>query len=228
MKNYSYLMKSAIVMLAGMYLVACSQSTVTPVSSYWDSSLDRAFDSATDRPPTPKTLCVMSRILASQGKDTECEYILNRILREHPGYTMASCDLAELQMRQQRIDDAIETLAEALALSSDDPILLNNLGMCFMTKNRHDEALSKFTQASSIKPRDMRYKANKAVALGMLGRYDESLQVYLEVLGQPAEAHYNLAVLCEARGDFERSKQEYACAERLENLSDLPDDIYID
>ena len=223
--NNRYLIKSAIVLLVGIQLAACSSSTVIPVSHWERSNRDIEFDSATNKPPTPKTLCVMSRILASQGKDTECEYILQRILREHPNYALAYVDLAELQMRQQRTDDAIETLTAGLTQSPDDPILLNNLGMCLMVKNQHEEALSKFTQALSARPRDMRYKANTAVALGMMGHYDESLKIYQEVLGHSAQAHYNLAVLCEARGDYERSVQEYTRAAALDDSIDVTEDI---
>ena len=59
------------------------------------------------------------------------------------------------------------------------------------------------------------YRGNVAMAVGMQGRYDEALTLYKQVL-TPADAHYNLGVLCEARGDVTRAFDEYARAKELE------------
>jgi Flp pilus assembly protein TadD len=75
----------------------------------------------------------------------------------------------------------------------------------------YEKAADSFASAVANQPDDARYKANQAMAMGMAGRYDESLNKYQEVL-PPAEAHYNLAVVCEARNDMDRANEEYAKA----------------
>ena len=53
------------------------------------------------------------------------------------------------------------------------------------------------------------------MALGMLGRYEEALAVYEQVV-LPARAHYNVAVLAEARNDTDRAEVEYAIAMEMD------------
>jgi hypothetical protein len=51
-----------------------------------------------------------------------------------------------------------------------------------------------------------------ATALGLLGRIDESLALFYQVL-PPGDAHHNVAVLCRSIGNEERARVEFARAE---------------
>jgi tetratricopeptide (TPR) repeat protein len=175
---------------------------------------DEAFQRGTNRPPTLQTRHALARLLADQGKDEESEAVLRQLLAEWPGFVNAYCDLAELQMRQGRADDAIRTLSVGLGRAPKDPVLLNNLGVCWLFKNDLGRALQMFTAAAAVAPSNARYRANMAMAMGLQGRYEESLALYEQVL-PPAEAHSNLAVLCRARGDEVRAAKESASAKIL-------------
>lgn len=175
---------------------------------------DDLFEAAANRPPTAKTLYAMARLLATRGRDVESEWVLKRIISEHPEFMPAYCNLAELRMRQQRVDGAIQVLKVGLDVSPEDPVLWNNLGVCWIVKGDYEQALAMFTQAGSIIPYNARYRSNMAVALGMMGRYEESLSLFEQVVSA-ADAHYNLAVLCEARNDTTRAAEEYDEAREL-------------
>jgi Flp pilus assembly protein TadD len=179
-----------------------------------DAVSAEAPDLASDRPPTAKTLHAMAQILAAQGKNAESEWALRRVIHEYPLFMPAYCDLAELYMRQRRPEAAVAVLHAGLEVSPNDPILLNNLGMCRVTQGQYEDAMGLFTQAAAGAPVDARYRANMAMALGMLGRYEESLALYEQVL-PPAQAHYNLSILCTARNDSERAIQEYSLSVKL-------------
>jgi len=71
--------------------------------------------------------------------------------------------------------------------------------MCHLLKGDYDDALEQFTQASAVGD-DRRYRANMAVALGMLGRYNESMALYEQIVGEE-DAKHNLRVIIEARKD---------------------------
>jgi Flp pilus assembly protein TadD len=152
---------------------------------------DSAFDKAADRPPTTKTLYVMAKLYAGQGKDAEAEAALKRVLVESPKFTPAYCELAEAQLRQGRAEDAVRTLSAGLKVAPRDPVLLNDLGMCHLLKKDYERALTSFRAASAANPSDARYRSNTAVSLGMLGRYDEALVVYAQVVS-PADAARSL------------------------------------
>jgi Flp pilus assembly protein TadD len=204
----------SLLVLAAM-LGGCGGWSWTPPA--WPAASDLPNDELAaigDRPPTLKTRYAMARLLAAQGRDAECETVLQQILTESPGFMPAYCDLAELQMRQQRMDDAVHTLGAGLQVDPHNAILLNNLGFCHVMKNDFAKALDFFTEAAAVMPQNARYRANMALALGMLGRYDESLALAKQVLA-PAEAHHNLAVICAARGDPLRAAKEQARADAL-------------
>jgi Flp pilus assembly protein TadD len=186
--------------------------------SAWPAANDLPNDELAvvdDRPPTLKTRYAMARLLVAQGRDDECETVLQQILTESPDFMPAYCYLAELQMRQQRMDDAVHTLSAGLQVDPHSAILLNNLGFCHVMKNDFAKALDFFTEAAAAMPQNARYRANMALALGMLGRYDESLALAKQIL-TPAEAHHNLSVICAARGDLLRAAKEQARSDALE------------
>ena len=172
------------------------------------------FEAATPRVPTARTLYTMARILETQGKESESEYVLRKIVREHPDFAPAYCDLAETLLRQRRLDEAERTLHAGLAVSPRDAVLTNDLGMCKLSRGDFEQALVRFTKAAGIAPDDARFRSNMAVALGMLGRYSESLALYQLILPQH-EAHYNLGVLCDARHDSIRAAREFHEAQVL-------------
>ena len=159
---------------------------------------DIDFQTQGNNPPNAKTLSAMAEILAAQGRDSECEYVLKRIIHDNPKFLPAYNDLAELQMRQGRTNAAIQTLQQALSINPDDTVLLNNLGMCWVVRRDYESALEMFTKAAGLMPENTKYRANMAVALGMMGRDDESLSLFKQVLPED-EANHNLSVLKEAR-----------------------------
>jgi Flp pilus assembly protein TadD len=151
-----------------------------------------------DVPPTAKTLYSMAEILAAQGKDKECEFVLRRCLQEYPRFTPAYNSLAELQMRQGRVHEAVAMLTKALAVRPKDPVLLNNLGMCLLLRKEYAQALERFTQACGLVPENEKYRANMATALGLLGREEEAQALFEQTL-TIEKARHNVEILRKAR-----------------------------
>lgn len=169
-----------------------------------------------DRAPTVRTLHSMARVLAAQGRDGQCEIVLNKLISEHPDFMPAYVELAELLMRTDRNYDAVTVLSAAAAENPNDAVVRNDLGMALLLGGDAAGALEHFTAASELVPNDARSKANRAASLGLMGSYDESLEAYLDIV-PPADAHFNLAVLAESNGDTVRAAREFATAEAIEN-----------
>ncbi len=195
------------VLLTAMITSGCttvSQQSTLPLAEPWEAA-------SADRPPTASTLYRLARMLAATGKDPETEAVLLACLRRYPTFRLAFLDLAGLYVRHGKLDEAIDVLEQGLQRAPGDPILRNDLGMCWLFKGRYQHALDEFALAADAAPDDARFRANQALAAGMLGRYDEALAHYRQVM--PLwEAHYNLALVCEARADHERAEQEYTLA----------------
>jgi len=186
--------------LVGTLLSGCQEFSTGEQSDlrYRPSEADLAFEAGADHPPTLKTLYTTANILATQGRDAEAEIVLVRILREYPDFTPTYNNLAEVKMRQRHIDEAISILTEGLEVNPADPVLLNNLGMCWMIRREYGKALEMFTTAAGVRPESTRYRANMAVALGFLGRDTEALALYRQILSEE-QAIYNLEVIRRAR-----------------------------
>ena len=195
----------------------CSDSASSGTNTDWvmDKS-ELEFQTQGNNPPTAKTLSAMAEILAKQGRDSECEYVLKRIIQDNPEYLPAYNSLAELQMRQSHTNAAIETLQHALKINSEDTVLLNNLGMCWIVRREYETALKMFTRAAGIMPENMKYRSNMAVALGLMGRDEESLSLFKQILPDD-KANHNLSVLREARNS---NKSNPAAAFRSLHLKD--------
>jgi tetratricopeptide (TPR) repeat protein len=179
----------------------CSKEDAASKSKpdYSQSEADAAFAKGADQPPSIRTLYVMADILVKQGRDDQAEVLLTRIIHEHPRFTPAYNSLAELKMRQRQTDEAVKILSKGLEADSKDPVLLNNLGMCWMIKQKYDKALKYFTEAAGVNPESTRYRANMAAALGFMGRDDEALALYRQIL-PGNQATHNLEIIQSARG----------------------------
>ncbi|MCD6174394.1 MAG: tetratricopeptide repeat protein [Planctomycetes bacterium] len=149
-----------------------------------------------DRPPTAKTLYLMADMLQTQGKDVQAEQLYRRILAQYPEFSPAYNDLASLLMRQRRIPEAMKILEAGLELRASDPVLLNNTGMCWLIRKRYQNALDYFTKASAVIPENTRYRSNMATALSLMGRREEALALYRQILPEKA-AQENVRLLQE-------------------------------
>ena len=186
---------------AAAFFCGCEQTVTAKKTGpgYPVSEADAAFEKGAEQPPSLKTLYTMADILVAQGRDAQAEAVLTRILNEHPRFSPAYNSLAELKMRQRRIDEAIKILSGGLEVAPSDAVLLNNLGMCWMIKRRYEKALEFFTEAAGVNPQNTRYRANMAVALGFLGRDEETLGLYRQILPENQAGH-NLEIIRAARG----------------------------
>lgn len=184
----------ALVMMAG-----CAES-VQPAQAD-NARFSRpvsATQSQTEPAPTPRTLLALADILAAQGKDKDCEFVLSTCIRQHPDFAPCYNRLAELQIRQGRLAEAAEGLAKALQIWPNDAVLLNNMGMCCLIRRDYETALEFFTRAAVRAPDRPKYQANRATSLGMLGRDAEALAVLRQILPEEIAVH-NVEVLRQAR-----------------------------
>lgn len=195
-------------------ILACALLVVSGACSTTPSEEDYApnsFDRAVDRGPTVATLHATARVMAAQGRDGECEVVLEKLIAEHPDFLPAYNELAELHMRNGSLLSAQAALEVGLQRAPKDPTLLNNMGMTLLLQQRYEASLEYFTRATAADPGDARSRANMATALGLLGRADESLALFYQVM-HPEDAHHNVAVLCRSIGDERRAELEFARA----------------
>ena len=160
-KHYSYaasLLTMLLLALASPQAYAASKSA-TAKDAPKPSAADEQFAAGADRKPTPRTLYATALLLRNQGRDAECEAALLNIIRQHPKFTPAYAQLAELRVKQRRVNEARTALEAGLKVQPGEAVLLNNLGMCWMFEENYAKALDAFTKATAAIPRNARYRA---------------------------------------------------------------------
>lgn len=200
-------------LLAAALLTGCeSDNAVADKPDYQHiTEAEREFLEGSKAPPTSRTLHAMARLLVVQGRAEEAAFIWQRILRDDPNYLPAHSELGNIYLRDGKLDEAIAILDVGHERAVADPVLINNLGVCWLLKDEYGKAYNYFTQAHDVAPTMARYQANRATALSLMGDYDQSLEFFSEIMSV-GEAHYNVAVLAESRKDSARAEAEYQIA----------------
>ena len=180
--------------MLGLCLIAGCTNTVKSSLPDLNAQAQKQDALDPDRPPTERTLYIMADILATQGRDREAEQLYRRITTEYPDFLPGYNDYAQLLMRQRRIPEAMKTLESGLKVNPNDPVLTNNMGMCWLIRKDYEKALEYFTAAAGTVPDNTRYRSNMATALALLKRREEALSLYKQVLTEE-EAIKNVQIL---------------------------------
>jgi Flp pilus assembly protein TadD len=171
------------------------------------------FEGGALQAPNPSTVVMTGRVLRSQGRISEAEFVLRRVVSEHPEYAPGYSELAELLLKDGRSQETVILLEAGTALIPTSAMLHNDLGMCFVVSREFESARQEFLVASELAPEDAVYAANYAMVLGLQGRYQESLDSYALVIPLD-DAIANVSKLAEARGDADWSPSEQEIAEK--------------
>lgn len=170
-------------------LAACAGPPADPQSEW---------DAAAGRKPEPATLFSMARIYVAQGRDDQAEAALREVVNQDPDFVRAYEELAHLYVRRDLVDGAVAALEVGLQHQADDPVLLNDLGVCKLIQKNPVAAAEAFIRAAALEPDNARPRANLALALALQGRDDEALALWQQVI-RPSEARQNLELVKQAR-----------------------------
>ena len=226
---------SAAALALGFMLAGCQSNAdkaksdaangqVTKYQAAADAA-DHAFAEGAKQPAKPRTLYSLAKILCAQGRDREAATVLMTLIERHRNFLPAYNALAEIHMRADRPEDAVAALTAGLRQRPGDPVLANNLGMVYVVQGHYQQALQQFDQALAANPKEHGLLANKAMALGMLGRTDEAAEIYGQIM-TPLEARENLRILAKARGtsSVEDSEDGTDDDQPLETTTSAPGD----
>ena len=106
--------------VAAVLIVACAALGVAgcqedgPLAFGHKEEANAEWLMGSDRPPSAQTLHSMARVFASQGRDAEAEFVLKKVMADHPGFMPAYVEMAEIHMRQRQVESAIGVLEAGL------------------------------------------------------------------------------------------------------------------
>ena len=185
-------MRNAFLLTAYLLLAACQ---ATPEQSKdW-------FDGGDMQPASAQTLQLTARVLASKGETTKAGYLINRMLTDFPDYVGTYTEGAEVLLIEGRVNEAIKWIDRGLTRMPEQPVLLNNRGVCHLLAADLDQAASDFAQAYRLDPDDAEYVANLALARALQGQEQEATHLWSRVLDSE-QVEGNLQIARDSRASF--------------------------
>ena len=128
---------------------------------------------------------LMNAALAlSENKIGQAELLLREHLKKFPTDVAAIRMFAEVAGRLKRFRDAENLLARCLELAPGFNAARYNYAMALYRLNKFDLALQQIDLLMAGEPRNSGYRNLRAVVLASIGEYQESLEIYADVLAK--------------------------------------------
>jgi len=137
------------------------------------------LDRALNKYPNETDL-LFARVLLfdSLGDKAESEQDLKQIIRMHPEDSRALNHLGYMLADQtDRYQEALELIERAIAISPDDPAIIDSLGWAQFKLGRYEEALTNLRRAYAVFP-DAEVASHVGEVLWMMGREQEAVEVW--------------------------------------------------
>lgn len=164
------------------------------------------FEGGPMQPATADTLQMTARVLATKGRTEQAGFLLNRMLSEFPDHLGTYTEGAEILLIEGRVAEAIKWLDRGLAKYPNQPILLNNRGMCHLLAADIPAATSDFETAYAADPVDADYVSNLALAKALAGDEAGAEQLWNRVV-PPTDVESNIKLSRLARAKFKAASQ---------------------
>jgi predicted O-linked N-acetylglucosamine transferase (SPINDLY family) len=146
-------------------------------------------------PNNADALHLLGVIAAQTGQSAVAVEYITRAIGRNGSAASYHCNLGSAYQNLHRLDDAIASFQQALALDPDYALAHNNLGNALKDSGRPDEAITSLRRALLVKPDYGEAHSNLGSALIAVGRFDEAIDSYREAIAIApglAQAHYNL------------------------------------
>ncbi|MGH8223900.1 MAG: tetratricopeptide repeat-containing sulfotransferase family protein [Woeseiaceae bacterium] len=135
------------------------------------------------------------------GGYERAEKSFQRALRNDHSRYDAAVEVAELYVRQLRNREALELLRACDSRLANSPVYLEMAAAAYTRMDLHERALPLYRRACELQPEIERFRTGLAACSVFLGKIDDAIGIYEELLQRHPEHrrfHYELAQLREA------------------------------
>ena len=166
-------------------------------------------------------LYAQARRALDRGDDAAAEPLLGQALALDPKLHSAREDLANLRIRQNRLDDAETTIRGGLDLDPSRPGYRKLVARVELARNRPANAVAVLEREPPTLERDLEHYGLLASAYQRVGRHDAATRLYRELMRlEPHEASWwaGYAMSRDAVGDVAGALVAYSQARQLGGL----------
>ncbi len=157
----------------------------------------------------------LARSARTRGDADAERKIYGEILEQHPHHHATLMALADVQLSENDTEGALRTLNEIETNYPDDMRSVVRLGFLYYEAERFPESASRFETFLASEPGDQEVRFFLGIVRRRLGEDDAAIETFSAIPDDSehaAEAHTQLAVLYEGKGEFERALQEIEIA----------------
>lgn len=154
--------------------------------------------------------------LVQAGRHVDVETAARRILATRPVHALAMKALGFALIGQERYDEALPVLKQAIARHPGDPELHNNLGIVFSALMRWQESLESFDRSLALAPGDPEVLKNSGVALVRMARLEAALPYLVKAIElHPGDYPEAVEQLASALLKLNRDDEAWVCFNEL-------------
>lgn len=201
-KTHAPMPCAAMPLLAALAWFACAGCEVTKTQEQPSGGSADWFEGGPMRSASADTLQLTARVLAAKGETERAGYLLNKLLSEYPDHLGTYTEGAEVLLVEGRVAEAIKWLERGLARFPEQPVLVNDRGLCHLLNADLAAATADFQKAFDADPADADYVSNLALAKALAGDETEARRLWARVV-TPQEVESNLAQARDARSKFQ-------------------------
>ena len=150
-------------------------------------------------PLGPSVFNSAAALLEKKGDYAEAAKQYQRSLQADANNRSALIGLGRLYHQTGNMENANQVYQRALATFRNDPVIMNDYGLCLARSGRLGDAANLLHAAVQQRPDRQMYRNNLATVLVDLGRVDEAHAHLSNVYGE-AVAHYNIGYLLDKKG----------------------------
>jgi Flp pilus assembly protein TadD len=190
---------------AALCLTACVGCQVSTTQKEPKDQPADWFEGGPMQTASAETLQLTARVLAAKGRNEQAGFLLERMLAEYPDHIGTYTEGAEVLLIEGRVVEAIKWLDRGLTRMPNQPILVNDRGLCHLLNADLAAATQDFQKAFDADPADADYVGNLALAKALAGDEAGARQLWSRLM-IPADVEANLKTAHDARPKFKSDK----------------------
>ncbi len=157
------------------------------------------------------TYAAVARLYEQSGRLSEAVDSYQKALDDNPNNLAAMLGLARVKSRLDKHEEALALYLRALKAHPDNASVYNNMGAYYGSRGMFAEAVKALEQAVRLQPRQANYRANVAVVLVHLHRFDEAFN-HLRAVNDEAVSYYNMGFLLKGEGELQAAGHHFQMA----------------
>jgi arylsulfatase A-like enzyme/Flp pilus assembly protein TadD len=203
---------------SGLYLVPFMLGQVATRQRRWEEAAAGFERSLELNPEFDQAMMGLGRALSFLSQSDRAKSLLRRALALNPKNVSAYYELARVQAKED-LTASTRTLTQLLAIQPQFAPALRERGMMRIGLKQYSAASQDLQAAMELGLTDPATYNFLGIAYSNSGRFDEAIGSYESALAAKpdyAEAHLNLALAYQRKGEMEKARQAYETACRME------------